>query len=72
MMRCTQESLRNVGLETIDLQQLHVWNPDWLDRDGWRRAVEDLKTQGKVAAFGISINNHQPNTALGNHRNRFD
>ena len=36
-----------------------------LDRDEWRRAFEDLKTQGKVRAFGISINNHQPDSALG-------
>lgn len=65
MIRCTEESLRNLGLEVIDLQQLHVWNPDWLYRDEWRRGFEDLKTQGKVRAFGISINDHQPDTALG-------
>ncbi len=65
IVRSTEESLRHLGVQTIDLQQLHVWNPDWLDRDEWRRAFEDLKTQGKVTAFGISINDHQPDTALG-------
>jgi aryl-alcohol dehydrogenase-like predicted oxidoreductase len=60
----TDRSLRNLGLEQIDLQQLHVWNPEWIDRDDWRRAAEQLKTSGKVRAFGISINDHQPDSAV--------
>jgi aryl-alcohol dehydrogenase-like predicted oxidoreductase len=65
IMRSTEESLRNLGMEAVDLQQLHVWNPDWLDRDEWRRAFEDLKTSGKARAVGVSINDHQPDTAIG-------
>jgi aryl-alcohol dehydrogenase-like predicted oxidoreductase len=64
IVRCTEESLRNLGVETIDLQQLHVWDPDWVDRDEWKRAFEDLKRGGKVRFTGISINDHQPDTAL--------
>jgi aryl-alcohol dehydrogenase-like predicted oxidoreductase len=64
IVRSTEESLKNLGLEIVDLQQLHVWNPEWTGRDEWKRAFEDLKTQGKVRAFGISINNHQPDSAL--------
>jgi aryl-alcohol dehydrogenase-like predicted oxidoreductase len=60
----TERSLRNLGLETIDLQQLHVWNPEWIGRDEWRRAFEDLKRSGKVRAVGVSINDHQPDSAL--------
>jgi aryl-alcohol dehydrogenase-like predicted oxidoreductase len=62
---CTETSLRNLNTGTIDLQQLHVWNPEWLDRDEWKRAIEDLKKAGKVRAFGISINDHQPDSAIG-------
>jgi aryl-alcohol dehydrogenase-like predicted oxidoreductase len=65
IVRATEESLKNLGLEIIDLQQLHVWNPEWTGREEWRRAFEDLKTQGKVRSFGISINDHQPDSALG-------
>jgi aryl-alcohol dehydrogenase-like predicted oxidoreductase len=61
----TEQSLRNLNTETIDLQQLHVWNPEWLERDDWRRGIEDLKKSGKVRYFGISINDHQPDSALG-------
>jgi aryl-alcohol dehydrogenase-like predicted oxidoreductase len=64
IIRCTEQSLRNLNVETIDLQQLHVWNPEWIDRDEWRRAFEDLKKSGKVRAVGISINDHQPDSAL--------
>jgi aryl-alcohol dehydrogenase-like predicted oxidoreductase len=64
IISCTEESLRNLKLESIDLQQLHVWDPGWTDRDEWKRAFEDLKKSGKIRATGISINDHQPNTAL--------
>jgi len=64
IIRCTEQSLRNLGRERVDLQQLHVWNPEWIDRDEWRRAFEDLKRSGKVRAVGISINDHQPDSAL--------
>lgn len=61
---CTETSLRNLDMDTIDLQQLHVWNPEWVGRDEWKRAFEDLKRSGKVRAVGISINDHQPDSAL--------
>jgi aryl-alcohol dehydrogenase-like predicted oxidoreductase len=64
ILDCTEQSLRNLGFDAIDLQQLHVWNPEWLEREEWRRAVEDLKTAGKIRAFGVSINDHQPDSAL--------
>jgi aryl-alcohol dehydrogenase-like predicted oxidoreductase len=64
IVECTNQSLRNLATETIDLQQLHVWNPEWIDRDEWRRAFEELRRSGKVQAIGISINDHQPESAL--------
>ena len=63
-IRSTENSLRNLQRETIDLQQLHVWNPDFTLSDEWRRAAEDLKRSGKVRYFGISIGEHVPDTAL--------
>jgi aryl-alcohol dehydrogenase-like predicted oxidoreductase len=61
----TEESLKNLGAEIIDVLQLHVWNPEWTACEEWQRAFEDLKAQGKVRTFGISINNHDPDSALG-------
>jgi len=60
----TEESLRNLGVETIDLQQLHVWNNEFTPSEEWRRAAEDLKRSGKIRYFGISISEHEPASAL--------
>ncbi|HXB71530.1 MAG TPA: aldo/keto reductase [Candidatus Acidoferrales bacterium] len=65
IMASAEESLRNLGLETIDLLQLHVWSADWVEQDHWRRAFEDLKRSGKARAVGISITEHDPDSALG-------
>jgi len=65
IIKCTERSLRNLRRETLDLQQLHVWAPTWLvQRAEWIDTVARLKQQGKIRAFGISINDHQPDTAL--------
>jgi aryl-alcohol dehydrogenase-like predicted oxidoreductase len=62
---CTERSLRNLGLERIDVQQFHVWHDDWLDQGDWLDTVEALKREGKIRCFGVSINDHAPDTALG-------
>jgi len=61
---CTETSLRNLGLERIDVQQLHVWHDDWLEQGDWLETAEALKQEGKIGAFGVSINDHEPGTAL--------
>lgn len=64
IVQCTERSLRNLRLETVDLQQLHVWSPEWLAQEDWQRAAEDLKKSGKARFFGISINDYQPDSAV--------
>jgi aryl-alcohol dehydrogenase-like predicted oxidoreductase len=64
IMQSTERSLKNLKLDTIDLQQLHVWNPEWIARDEWKRAFEDIKRTGKAQAVGVSINDHQSDSAL--------
>jgi aryl-alcohol dehydrogenase-like predicted oxidoreductase len=61
---CTERSLRNLGLDTIDVQQFHVWSDDWVGRGSWLEGIEALKSEGKIRAFGVSINDHQPANAL--------
>lgn len=60
----TETSLKNLGVERIDLQQLHVWNDEWANADEWRSAFEKLKRQGKVWHFGISITEHEPEDGM--------
>ncbi len=64
MIRCTERSLRHLKTDAIDLQQLHVWNDRWTEREEWRSAVDRLRRDGKIRAFGVSINDHQPESAL--------
>jgi len=64
ILRSAERSLKNLGMDSIDLIQLHVWNPEWIARDEWRRGLEELKRSGKARAVGISINDHQPDSAL--------
>ena len=59
-----ETSLRNLGVDTIDLLQFHVWSDAWADDRRWQRAVEALKTEGLVRAIGISINRWQPANVL--------
>lgn len=60
----TEKSLRNLGVECLDLQQLHVWTDAWAEDERWQRAVEDLKRDGLIRAFGISVNRWQPANVL--------
>ena len=60
----TEESLKGLKRDFIDLQQFHVWNDKWSVEDEWKEAVELLKSQGKVRYFGISINDHQPENGI--------
>jgi len=60
----TEQSLENIGVSTLDLQQFHVWSDAWAADERWQRVVSDLKREGLVRAFGISINRWQPANAL--------
>jgi len=60
----TAKSLINLGLERIDLLQLHVWDDAWAADDGWKQAAEALKRAGTIRAFGISVNRWQPENVL--------
>jgi aryl-alcohol dehydrogenase-like predicted oxidoreductase len=59
-----ERSLKNLRVEAIDLLQLHVWAPAWAARDEWWEALGRLKKAGKIKHIGISVNDHQPETAL--------
>ena len=53
-------SLRNVGVETLDLIQYHTWEDQWLDDDRTIRTIDELRATGKVQAVGVSMNRWEP------------
>ena len=63
----TEQSLKNLRVDALHIQQLHVWNDAWLQAPEWEACFEQivrLKEEGKVLHWGISINDHAPETAL--------
>lgn len=54
------KSLKNAGLESFDLLQIHTWNDDWTESNGWSDMLDSLKRQGLIHACGISINRWEP------------
>jgi aryl-alcohol dehydrogenase-like predicted oxidoreductase len=60
----THRSLENLGLDSLDLMQFHVWEDAWANDERWQRAVNDLKDEGLIHAIGISINRWEPWNAL--------
>lgn len=64
IVRCTETSLKRLGLERIDLQQMHVWTDAWVQAEEWRKAADRLKREGKIRALGVSVNDHQTESVL--------
>lgn len=64
IIRTTEKSLRTMKRDYLDLQQFHVWSDTWAEKDEWKEAIRQLKEQGKVRFFGISINDHEPENGI--------
>lgn len=64
---CAETSLRNLRRDHIDIIQFHVWTDSWLKDRAWIQTLEalhELRKEGKVRFIGVSINSHEPDTAL--------
>lgn len=60
VVESTRASIHNLGIDHVDLIQLHVWDDSWTEDEGWQRAARDLKEKGLIRSFGISVNRWQP------------
>lgn len=60
----TEISLRQLGVETIDLMQLHQYWPQWDSADYWMEELLELKQEGKIGGIGISIPDQRHDIAL--------
>ncbi|MES4905690.1 MULTISPECIES: aldo/keto reductase [unclassified Streptomyces] len=59
-----ETSLRVSGLDHFDVLQFHVWSDEWVGRGDWLETITELKREGKIRLFGVSINDHEPDNAL--------
>jgi aryl-alcohol dehydrogenase-like predicted oxidoreductase len=60
VIESAEASLRNLGLDAIDLLQLHVWSDEWVGQGTWPEAVERLKADGKIRFAGVSVRHGDP------------
>ena len=60
----TERSCKNLGVERIDLMQLHVWEDRWAADPRWQEALRGLKDDGLIDAVGISVNRWEPANCL--------
>ena len=59
-----EPSLRASGLDHFDVVQFHVWSDEWVGRGEWLETVEDLKHEGKIRLFGVSVKGHEAGNAV--------
>ena len=64
VLKSLNQSLANLGRDSLDVYQFHVWNDEWAHDDEWLKTVQEMRNSGKVRAVGLSINDHQPANAL--------
>jgi aryl-alcohol dehydrogenase-like predicted oxidoreductase len=53
-------SLKNLGMESVDLIQFHTWSDAWLEDDRWAKKIDELRRQGLFQAVGMSLNRWEP------------
>lgn len=58
-------SRSNLGVDRIDLLQLHVWDDKWLAAGELQETVAELKREGSIRAFGVSLNRREPWNGIG-------
>jgi aryl-alcohol dehydrogenase-like predicted oxidoreductase len=56
--------LEKLGTEAIDVLQFHVWDDHWTDEAEFRETVEELKSEGLIRSFGLSLNRWEPENGL--------
>jgi len=62
--KCVNDSLKSLGLKTLDLVQFHVWQDDFAKEEGWKNTIKKLTEAGKVKYWGISVNDYEPSNCL--------
>jgi len=55
---------KNLGTDSIDLLQLHVWHDDWTGDPDFATTVAKLKSEGLIRFFGLSLNRWEPNNGI--------
>lgn len=55
-----EASLKRLGVERLDLFQLHSWSPTGHRELDWMETLNDLRDEGKIDQIGISLRDNHP------------
>jgi len=55
---------KQLGTDSIDLLQFHVWTDEWTNEPDFRKTVEKLKRDGTIRYFGLSLNRWEPKNGI--------
>jgi len=64
IIECTENSLKRLKTDYIDVQQIHCWRDHYTDSDDWYETMLKLKEQGKVRHIGVSAGDWDHEGAL--------
>ncbi|MEV8218423.1 aldo/keto reductase [Microbacterium sp. NPDC077391] len=53
------QSLRRLGVERLDLLQLHCWMPSGMQDRMWLDVLRDLQAAGKIDKIGVSLRDYR-------------
>ncbi|MEM9418592.1 MAG: aldo/keto reductase [Planctomycetota bacterium] len=59
-----ETSLNLLGVDCLDLVQLHQWYHPWSYRLEWLETLRDLRTEGKLRYIGVSAQDHEHDAVL--------
>jgi aryl-alcohol dehydrogenase-like predicted oxidoreductase len=64
VFKYAQRIREELGVNSIDVLQFHVWDEGWTDEPEFRDTVEKLKADGWIRSFGLSLNRWEPENGL--------
>lgn len=59
-----EQSLKRLGVERIDLFQLHGWFPQGATQLDWLEVLNALRQEGKIDRIGVSIRDYRPDDGV--------
>jgi aryl-alcohol dehydrogenase-like predicted oxidoreductase len=59
-----EASLRRLGVERLDLLQLHCWLRSGLGELDWLETLNELRVEGKIDKIGVSIRDYRPDEGV--------
>ena len=60
VLKYAKKIRESLGVDSIDVLQLHVWDDSWTNEPEFRETVEELKSSKMIRWFGLSLNRWEP------------